>query len=98
MTESEMLKEADRILCEARSAIGKILIERERGMGYFHAEVDWLIDERENINTLIKAIRSKNLPEKHVALPDVLTQEYGDSAQYVEGWNECREVMAGMMK
>jgi hypothetical protein len=32
------------------------------------------------------------------SLPDVLTQEYGDSAQYVEGWNECREVMAGMMK
>ncbi len=33
-----------------------------------------------------------------LVLPDVLTQEYGDSAQYVEGWNECREVMAGMMK
>ncbi len=31
-------------------------------------------------------------------LPDVLTQEYGDSAEYVEGWNECREVMKGMMK
>ena len=31
-----------------------------------------------------------------LSLPDVLTQEYGDSAQYVEGWNECREVMAGM--
>jgi hypothetical protein len=32
------------------------------------------------------------------SLPDVLTQEHGDSAQYVEGWNECREVMARMMK
>ena len=37
-------------------------------------------------------------PAQRMVLPDVLTQEYGDSAQYVEGWNECREVMAGMMK
>lgn len=59
MTDSEMLKEADRILCEARSAIGKILVERERGMGYFHAEVDWLVEERDNINKLIKAIRTR---------------------------------------
>ena len=59
MTDSEMLKEADRILCEARSAIGKILVERERGMGYFHAEVDWLVEERDNINKLIKAIRAR---------------------------------------
>jgi hypothetical protein len=59
MTDSEMLKEADRILCEARSAIGKILVERERGMAYFHAEVDWLVKERDNINKLIKAIRTR---------------------------------------
>jgi hypothetical protein len=60
MTDSDMLKEADRILCEARSAIGKILVERERGMGYFHAEVDWLVNERDNINSLIKAIRLRS--------------------------------------
>jgi hypothetical protein len=59
MTDSEMLKEAERILCEARSAIGKIVVERTRGMGYFHAEVDWLVNERDNINTLIKAIRTR---------------------------------------
>jgi hypothetical protein len=59
MTDLELLKEADRILCEARSAIGKILVERERGMGYFHAEVDWLVNERDNINKLIQAIRAR---------------------------------------
>jgi hypothetical protein len=32
------------------------------------------------------------------ALPDVLTQEYGDSAQYVEGWNECREATIKRLK
>jgi hypothetical protein len=45
-----------------------------------------------NWNDFVKAIDTRP------SLPDVLTQEYGDSAQYVEGWNECREVMAGMMK
>jgi hypothetical protein len=59
MTDSEMLKEADRILCEARSAIGKIRAERERGMGYFHAEVDWLVNEYDNIINLIRAIRAR---------------------------------------
>jgi hypothetical protein len=43
------------------------------------------------IERLVYALSKRNLP-------DVLTQEYGDSAQYIEGWNECREVMAGMMK
>ncbi len=60
MNDSEMLNEAERILCEARSAIGKILVERQRGMGYFHAEVDWLVNEQDNINKLIKAIRARN--------------------------------------
>jgi hypothetical protein len=59
MTDSEMLKEADHLLCAARRAIGKILVERDRGMGYFHAEVDWLVNERDNINKLIKAIRAR---------------------------------------
>ena len=31
------------------------------------------------------------------SLPDALTYEW-DTPDYVEGWNECREVMAGMMK
>ena len=56
-TDQEMLKEAARILREAQMAIGKIIVERDRGMGYFHAEVDWLVDELENINSLIKAIK-----------------------------------------
>jgi len=59
MTDTEMLHEADRILGEARSAIGKIVVERNRGMGYYHAEVDWLVDELENINKLIKNIRAR---------------------------------------
>jgi hypothetical protein len=32
------------------------------------------------------------------ALPDVITQEYGDSAQYVESWNECREATIKRLK
>ena len=59
MTDSEMLNEADRILCEAQSAIGKIKAERARGMGYFHAEVDWLVNEYDNIINLIRAIRAR---------------------------------------
>jgi hypothetical protein len=58
-TDQEMLKEAARILREAQRAIGKIIVERDRGMGYFHAEVDWLVDELENINSLIKAIKAR---------------------------------------
>ena len=46
-------------------------------------------------NAILEIKQARAAPQ---ALPDVLTQEYGDSAQYVEGWNECREVMAGMMK
>ena len=59
MTDHEKLKESARILREAQRAIKKIIVERNRGMGYFHAEVDWLVDERENINSLIKAIEAK---------------------------------------
>jgi hypothetical protein len=51
------------------------------------------ISQGDKANEVLFALR--NLKP---SLPDVLTQEYGDSAQYVEGWNECREVMAGMMK
>jgi trans-aconitate methyltransferase len=58
-TDQEMLKEAARILREAQMAIGQIIVERDRGMGYFHAEVDWLVDELENINSLIKAIKAR---------------------------------------
>ena len=51
------------------------------------------ISQGDKANEVLSALR--NLKP---SFPDVLTQEYGDSAQYVEGWNECREVMAGMMK
>ena len=54
MTDQEMLKEAARILREAQRAIGKIIVERERGMGYFHAELDL---QFENIHGLIKAMQ-----------------------------------------
>ena len=76
MTDSEMLNEADRILCEARRAIGKILVERERGMGYFHAEVDWLVKERDNINKLIKAIRARG--EAPTAYESSVGHMFGD--------------------
>lgn len=48
------------------------------------------------LQRLVAIVRADERAKRH--LPDVLTQEYGDSADYVEGWNECREVMAGMMK
>jgi hypothetical protein len=35
--------------------------------------------------------------DTRISLPDALNQG-DDSPEYVEGWNECREVMAGMMK
>ena len=54
MTDKEIIIEAVRILREARRAIVKIQVERERGMGYFHAEVDWLVNEKDNIDKLIK--------------------------------------------
>jgi hypothetical protein len=53
-----LLIEADRILKEARGAIRKIEVERQRGMGYYHAEVDWLVQERENIEKLRADIRA----------------------------------------
>ena len=53
MTDKEMIIESVRILREARRAIVKIQVERERGMGYFHAEVDWLVNEKDNIDKLI---------------------------------------------
>ena len=53
-TDQEMLKEAARILREAQRAIGEIIVERERGMGYFHAELDL---QFENIHGLIKAMQ-----------------------------------------
>lgn len=59
MNDSELLTEAVRILGEAQRAIGKILIERQRGMGYFHAEVDWLVNEQDNITKLIRAIKTR---------------------------------------
>ena len=57
--ERELFNEASRILEEARCAIGKIEVERTRGAGYFHAEVDWLVNEKENISKLQKAIRAR---------------------------------------
>ena len=57
--DSELLTEAVRILGEAQRAIGKILVERQRGMGYFHAEVDWLVNEQDNITKLIRAIKTR---------------------------------------
>jgi len=54
MTDKEIIIESVRILKEARRAIVKIQVERERGMGYFHAEVDWLVNEKDNIDKLIK--------------------------------------------
>jgi hypothetical protein len=53
----QLLIEARRILKEARGAIRKIQVERDRGMGYFHAEVDWLVRERDNIDKLCADIR-----------------------------------------
>ena len=59
MTDKELLIESARILKEAKGAIVKIQVERNRGMGYFHAEVDWLVNEKDNIDKLINAINAR---------------------------------------
>jgi len=59
MTDKELLIESARILKEAKMAIVKIQVERNRGMGYFHAEVDWLVNEKDNIDKLINAIGAR---------------------------------------
>jgi hypothetical protein len=58
--------------------------------------MDKLIYTAEEVGALIEQVRSHE--RSKFVLPDVLTQEYGDSPEYRTGWNECREVMAGMMK
>ncbi len=55
----KMLIEAARILKEARHAIRKIKRERNQGMGYYHAEVDWLVKEEENIALLLLMIQRR---------------------------------------
>lgn len=49
-----------------------------------------------NNEDIVQCLRSAMSAQQ--ALPDVLTKGYGYNAQYIEGWNECREVMKGMMK
>ncbi len=45
------------ILQDARSAIGKIKIERIRGMGYYHAEVEWLVEREDDIQAMLKVAK-----------------------------------------
>jgi hypothetical protein len=60
------------------------------------AKFDLVMKRSQSTDDVIAAImQALDTPQ---VLPDVLTQEYGDSPDYVDGWNECREVMAGMMK
>ena len=54
-----------------------------------------LIYTAEEVGALIEQVRAHE--RSKFVLPDVLNQG-DDSPGYVEGWNECREVMAGMMK
>jgi hypothetical protein len=54
-----------------------------------------LIFTSEELDALLNQIRAHE--RSKFVLPDVLNQG-DDSPGYVEGWNECREVMAGMMK
>lgn len=56
--ESERMKhllvESQRILHEGvRHAIRKIKVERIRGAGYYHAEVDWLLNEEQAVRELM---------------------------------------------
>jgi hypothetical protein len=54
-----------------------------------------LIFTSEELDTLLEQIRAHERAK--FVLPDVLNPG-DDTPGYVEGWNECREVMAGMMK
>lgn len=53
----ELCKELWPVLKDAKSAIRKINVERERGMGYYHAEVEWLLERHLEIETLMKKIK-----------------------------------------
>jgi len=71
-----------------------IEMARESGLQSEHGVSEFAyLDRLQHFEALVRA---DERAKRH--LPDALTQEYGDSAQYVEGWNECREVMAEMMK
>jgi hypothetical protein len=56
---------------------------------------DKLIYTAKEVGALIEQVRAHE--RSKFVLPDALTYEW-DSPDYVDGWNECREVMAGMMK
>jgi hypothetical protein len=58
-------------------------------------DMNKLIFTSEELDALIEQIRAHERAK--FVLPDVLNQG-DDSPGYVEGWNECREVMRGMMK
>ena len=46
------------IMQDARRAIGKINVERSRGMGYYHAEVEWLLERNQEIAERMMAIKA----------------------------------------
>ncbi len=63
--DERLLRNALKILNLANGAVNKILIERERGMGYYHAEVDWLIDSIEETRLLMSLIKMRLEDQKN---------------------------------
>lgn len=45
------------ILMLVRGAISKINIERQHGMNYRHAEVEWLLEQKDEVEALISELR-----------------------------------------
>jgi hypothetical protein len=50
---NKLPNEVIKILQLAEGAINKIQVERTRGASYYHAEVDWLIQQEEEIQKIL---------------------------------------------
>ena len=56
---------------------------------------DFVMKRSESTEKAIAAIKEALAIQQ--VLPDAITDN-SESPDYISGWNECREVMAGMMK
>jgi hypothetical protein len=66
-------------MCELRTEIARLRNENER----VHVENRRLIDRIETID----------VPPAAPVVPDVLTTAEGEHPEYVQGWNDCRQLM-----
>jgi len=57
LNRNEILKGVENILFIVRSAVNKIEIEKMRGADYRHSQVDALLEQNDEISTLISKLR-----------------------------------------